>query len=472
MPSVTSKLAVNEAALAKLEAARIVREEATKKLLTAPIKPTLIRLSAPNMLAMLISTITTIAEAIYAAKMGENALASLALVFPLFMFTHMLAAGAIGGAVASSVARALGAGSIDRAERIIPHALIIASVMALLLAVINARYGSAFFSLLGGKGDVLAGAVEYAAVFFPGCIAIWLCHVLLSVIRGTGEMKMPSIVLVGISLGALPLLGALSLGWGPFPAMGMAGLALAPVAGSAIGGIVSIIYLASGKTGLSLRHLFSGLKVALFTDILRVGLISCFGTMMTITSTIAVTGFVGQFGKDALAGFGLGTRLEFILLPLVFGVGAALTSMVGANIGGGNRERALLITWTGGIGVAVFFGVIGLVLALFPGIWLGLFLGADQSEIWAAGAAYFHIVAPAYGFLVLGLSLSFASQGAGKVILPVTAATLRTIIVIAGAYYIASASGSGVEGIFYAISAGMIIFGLLIAASVKLTGWR
>ncbi|MGH1352944.1 MAG: MATE family efflux transporter [Methyloligellaceae bacterium] len=468
----TSKLAVNEAALAKLEAARIAREKTTEELLTAPIKPTLIRLSAPNMLAMLISTITTIAEAIYAAKMGENALASLALVFPLFMFMHMLAAGAIGGAVASSVARALGAGNIDRADRFIPHALIIASVMAFLLAVLNAAYGSAFFSLLGGKGEVLAGAVEYAAVFFPGCIAIWLCHVLLSIIRGTGEMKMPSIVLVGISLGALPLLGALSLGWGPFPAMGMAGLALAPVAVSAIGGIVSIIYLASGKTGLSLRHMFSGLKVALFMDILRVGLVSCFGTMMTITSTIAVTGFVGQFGKDALAGFGLGTRLEFILLPLVFGVGAALTSMVGANIGGGNRERALLITWTGGIGVAIFFGVIGLVLALFPGIWLGLFLRPDQSEIWAAGAAYFHIVAPAYGFLVLGLSLSFASQGAGKVILPVTAATLRTILVLTTAYYMVSAFNAGVEGVFYAISAGMIIFGLLITASVKFTGWK
>ncbi len=472
MSSVNDALLANDGALAKIEAAQRGREESTKALLTAPIKPTLIRLSAPNIIAMIVSTVTSIAEAMYAAQMGESALAGQALVFPLFMLTQMLAAGAMGGAITSSVARAVGARDPGRAEQVISHAFIIVIAMAFLSAVLNILYGSSFFSLLGGKNDVLRGAVEYAAVFFPGCVFIWLCHGALSVIRGTGEMKFPSLVLLVISLGVIPLQGALSLGWGPFPAMGMAGLATASVIAFGAGTVAALLYLAAGKSGLGLTQLFAGLKADLFGDILRAGLIASVGTLLTMAATIVVTGLVGQFGKDALAGFGLGARLEFILIPLVFGIGAALTSMVGANIGAGNRERALTIAWTGAVGAALFVGIVGVVLAMFPGIWLGLFLRPEQTAIWEAGALYFHIVAPGYAFLAFGLSMFFASQGAGKVLLPTLAGVIRTVLVIGGAIYLVKSAGTGIEGIFYAIVTGMVVLGILTPASVKLTGWK
>lgn len=453
-------------------AATAARLKRTERLLHAPVGPTLARLAAPNVLAMVVTAVTSIAEGWYAAQLGVSALAGLALVFPFVMMTQMLSNGALGGATSAAVARALGGGRTGDAERLVLHAWVIAAGFAALSYLLIRFFGQPLFHLLGGRGAALDAAMAYAGVYFGGCIAHWLCNTMLSVARGTGNMLVPSLVTVAISVVLVPLAGALSLGWGPFPAWGMAGLGAAQVAAYGAGALIMLGYFAAGRMGLRLSGAFGPLQAQLFAAILRVGLMAAVSSLQTVVNIVVMVGVVGRFGEAALAGYGLGTRLEFLMVPVVFGIGAAMTSMVGANIGAGARDRALRVAWTGSLAAAVIVGGIGLACAIWPELWLGLFLGSAEPAALEAGRTYFRIVGPFYGFFALGLALYFASQGAGRVAWPLLGAVLRLIVAAGGGVIATGVLGGPLWSVFAAAAAGMCLYGVVIALSVWLTRWR
>ncbi len=444
----------------------------TQALLTAPIGPTLLKLAAPNVLAMFVQSAQSIAEAYYASVLGVTALAGLALVFPLVMLTQMLSAGAIGGAVSASIARALGASQHQRAATLALTAGLVALGFALVSAVLMAVAGRAVFGSLGGGQDTIAAATTYAAVFFPGCVAIWLCNTALSVIRGTGDMQMPSILLISVATASIPLAGAFALGWGPFPAFGVAGLPLGLIVAYGLGAAVAITHIAIGRTGLTFFGATRRIDLGMLRDILRVGMMAAVNTVLTVFTTVVMVGLVGQFGEAALAGYGLGARLEFLMIPVIFGIGAAMTAMVGANVGAGQTDRALRVAWTGSLAAAAIVGGIGLMLAIFPDLWLGLFLDPSDDAALAFGRSYFHIVAPFYAFFGLGLALYFASQGAGRMFWPVISSLARVTVAVVGAPALTQATSLGVQGVFTAIGLAMLIYGLTIGVAIKLNRWQ
>ncbi len=421
---------------------------------------------------MFVQAAQSIAEAYFASLLGVTALAGLALVFPLVMLTQMLSAGAIGGAISAATARALGASDVDRAATLTLAAWIIAISFAALMAVLVALFGTRFFMMLGGGDDTVAAATTYALVFFPGCAAIWLCNASLSVIRGTGNMQMPALLLLMVSVISIPLSGGFALGWGPLPALGMAGLPLGVIVAFSAGAFVSIGYIVLGRTGLSFRGAVKRLNLGIFSDILSVGALAAINTVLTTVTIIMMTGLVGRYGEGALAGYGLGARLEFLMIPVIFGIGAAMTAMVGANIGAGRTDRALRVAWTGSLAAAGIVGSIGLLLAVFPDLWLGMFLDPSNTVALEAGRSYFRLVAPFYAFFGLGLALYFASQGAGRMVWPVISSLSRMAIALVGALILTKYAGMGVEGIFVAIGCAMLAYGLIIALAIRHNGWR
>ncbi len=453
------------------DAAATRRAARTRILLEGPIGPTLATLALPNVLAMVVQTAQSVAEAYFASLLGVTALAGLALVFPLVMLTQMLSAGAMGGAISASVARALGAGLPERAATLTLTTWIIAVTLALVMAVIMAVFGNAIFASLGGGDAPVAAAMTYALVFFPGCIAVWLCHASLSVIRGTGNMQFPAVLLLLVSSVAIPLSGVLSLGWGPFPALGMAGLALGLIVAHGVGALVAIGYILTGRSGLRFGGALGRMNIGMFRDILSVGALASVNALLTVLTIVLMVGLVGRYGATALAGYGLGARLEFLMIPIIFGIGAAMTAMVGANIGAGNHARALRIAWTGSLAAAGIVGVIGAILALFPDLWLGLFLDPSETEALAAGRSYFRHVAPFYAFFGLGLALYFASQGAGRMLWPVLGSLARIILAVGGALVLGATTSMGVNGVFAAIGGAMCAYGCVIGFAIYKTRW-
>jgi Na+-driven multidrug efflux pump len=199
-----------------------------------------------------------------------------------------------------------------------------------------------------------------------------------------------------------------------------------------------------------------------------VGLVAALVTVQTNLTIAIATGFVGRFGPAAIAGYGVGSRLEYLLVPLAFGLGGPLVAIVGTNIGAGRRERALRAAW---IGAAIAAGVtesVGLAAAAFPHAWLSLF-DTDPAML-EAGARYLRAVGPCYGFYGLGMALYFASQGAGRLAWPLLANGSR-LVIATGFGWLALHGGGGLSGVFLALSAALVAMGLINAAAVAGGAW-
>jgi putative MATE family efflux protein len=440
----------------------------TRALIEGPIAATLIRLAAPNMVVMLAQSAVGLIEAYFIGKLGTDALAGVALVFPLLMLMQMMSAGAMGGGISSAIARALGANRHADADALVLHALVIALVFGVTFTVLLLVCGPWLYTEMGGSGGSLEAAQTYSTVVFAGAILVWLFNSLANVIRGTGNMAFPALVTIIGVIVLIPLSPCLIFGLGPFPRLGVAGGAVAVVIYYALGSVVLAAYLWSGRSVVRLAFRGIRFRLSLFADILRVGLVAALITIQTNLTIAIATAYVGAFGPAAIAGYGTGSRLEYLLIPLVFGLGGPLVAMVGTNIGAGRRDRALRVAWIGAAIAAAICELIGLSAAAAPRAWLSLFDTAPA--MLDAGTRYLHAVGPAYGLFGLGMALYFASQGAGRLLWPFTANMARLIIAAGGGYFALRWSGN-LTDVFIAMAVALAAFGLINAAAVASGVW-
>lgn len=438
------------------------------RLLTAPILPTLVRLAIPNTIAMLGTALVAVAETSYIGRLGTEPLAAIALVFPFAMLTQMMSAGAMGGGVSSAISRALGAGDTHRAGVLALHAILIGIGGGLMFTLVMLLFGRPLFALLGGRGDVLEQACNYSVVLFSGAVSIWLVNTLASILRGTGDMILPAGALLGVAALQVVIGGALGLGLFGMPRLGMPGVASGQAIAFTIGSMFLLIYLASGRSRLRLQLRAFSFQRPIFVDILKIGALACLAPLQSVLTILIFTKVLASYGTTTLAGYGIGSRLEFLLIPIAFAVGVASIPMVGMAIGAGDIARARRVAWTAGVVSAVIVGLVGAVLAIWPALWVSLFT-ADPA-VTAAAHTYFHLAGPGFGFFGLGVTLYFASQGAAKVGGPVLAATGRLVLVALGGWALV-AFGAPASAMFAMVAVAMVVYGLGSAAAIYLTRW-
>jgi len=427
----------------------------TKVLLEGPIGKTLFRLAMPNMIVMVAQAFVGLIETYFIAELGTDALAGIAIVFPVFMLFQMISAGAMGGGILSAIARALGAGRKDEANVLVWHSAVLAIGLGLLTTLVMLPAGPVLYRLMGGRDASLAAAIVYANLVFGGAILLWMFNSLAAVIRGTGNMLMPAAVILGGVIILIPLSPLLIFGLGPMPKLGITGGATAVLCYYAVGTAIFAVYLWSGRGVLHPSLKVPALSWAKLRDILRVGgPASLVATTTNVTIAIA-TGFVGAYGPAAVAGYGTGARLEYLLVPLVFGLGAPLAAMVGTAVGAGAFKRASQVAWTGAIISGALTELIGVAAALKPQVWLNLY-GHDPAMT-DFGIRYLQTVGPFYGFFGFGLALYFASQGTGRLLWPLAAGVVR-LAVAAGGGFLATRLGAGTTGVYEALAAAMIMF--------------
>ncbi|HEY1980226.1 MAG TPA: MATE family efflux transporter, partial [Xanthobacteraceae bacterium] len=404
----------------------------TRALIEGPIAMTLIRMATPNTIVMFAQASVGLVESYFVGKLGTDPLAGVALVFPPMMLMQMMSAGAMGGGMSSAIARALGGGRRADADALAIHALVIAVVFGLTFTVALLAGGPWLYTSMGGSGASLDAALIYSHVIFTGAILVWLFNSLANVIRGTGNMAFPALVTcVGVVI-LVPLSPCLIFGLGPFPRLGVAGGAAAVLLYYAAGSVVLAAYLRSGRSLIGLKLAGIQFRWTLFADILRVGAVAALITVQTNLTIAIATGLVGSFGAAAIAGYGTGSRLEYLLIPLVFGLGGPLVAMVGTNIGAGRPGRALRAAWIGAAIAACLCEIIGLSAASAPYAWLSLF--GTAPAMLDAGSRYLHVVGPVYGLFGFGMALYFASQGAGRLLWPFLANMARLVIAAGGGY--------------------------------------
>jgi putative MATE family efflux protein len=439
----------------------------TLRLLQAPIVPLIFKLSWPNMLIMLVQAGVALIDTWWLAKLGNDALAGMVLVFPFVMLVGTVSGGSIGAGISAAVARALGARQQAHADSILMHGLIINAVIGAALSAVMLLFGRSIYQATGGRGGELEAALIYSNIIFAGNTVFWLMNALMSVIRGTGNMLVPASVSCGGVLLMLPLSPCLIFGLGPFPALGIAGSAISLLVYYVAGTLVLAWYILAGRCVVKFRR--TTLRFKTFVAILSIGAAGTLVSLLINLTASVSNSLVSQLGgAAAVAGYGTAVRLEFLMIPLAFGLGGPLVAMVGTNIGAGNRERALRIVLVGG---AIAFGVtetIGLLAALFPEGWLRLFT-SDATAV-AVGSDYLRIVGPAFGFFGLGVGMYFALLGANLLFWPMVGAVLRTAIAVAGGAVAVLTFGS-MHALFIVLALALFVSGTVPLLSVRKKNW-
>jgi Na+-driven multidrug efflux pump len=286
--------------------------------------------------------------------------------------------------------------------------------------------GPALYHALGGQGAALDAAVEYSTFVFIGAVPAWIMNLFTAALRGAGNVRVPAILSMAGAAIMIPSSPAFIFGFGPIPRFGIAGAGIAVSVYYTLAVIALFYYLVSGRSGLVLKLV--RIEPRLFRDILRVGLISAVGTIQPNLTVVVVTGVVGLFGADALAGYGIASRL-------------------------------------------VVAEITGVVVAIAPTLWLHLF-SHDQGVI-AVGSLYLRIVAPVYGVVGAAMLLYFAAQGGGRVLWPFLGGTARLVLGAGVGWCAVARWGFGLPTLFGIVAAAIVISAAIsFAATLSGAIWR
>ncbi|TFY97728.1 MATE family efflux transporter [Ramlibacter humi] len=440
----------------------------TQRMLHGAVVPTLMRLSTPNVVGLFASTVVIGYDGFILGRLGSEALAGVALVLPLAMLMLQMSAGGMGAATTGAVARALGAGDRALASRLAQHAMLIAIAASLLFTVLGTS--GVVFTAMGGRGSVLETAGRYAGVLFGGAAVVWLTNVMAGIVRGTGEMLAAALALLTTTAVHLLLCPALVFGAGPLPALGVAGAATSTLVSNGVAGIGLALWLSRRAGAVDILRTRWNLDRELFHRILRVGLPASLSPVISNTSIALATAWMAAFGPAVVAGYGIAARLEYILVPIAFGVGSALTAMVATNLGAGQSVRAKQVTWLGSALVFAITGAIGAWAALFPAAWMNLF--TNDAAIRGAGTGYLRVVGACYGFFGLGLALFFASQGAGRLLWPLVATATRMAVVATGGWLaVRGLAAPSMPALTAVIAVSFAAMGLTVGIATARSDW-
>ena len=425
----------------------------------------IVALATPTTLLSMLQVLAQLVETGLAARQGTAALAGWAVMLPFALLLQQMSTGAMGGGVVSAVARTLGARKPDEAAALVLHALIIATGFGLLFAIgVPLLAGPLLTSVAGAESARLA--LPYAAwMFAAGALPSWWGNTLASVLRGGGQHALAARVLA-VSWGGLPVLAwALAEPAG----LGLTGVGIAfciQAWGSA--GVMAMLVRA-GRAGFTPRLRARPQRV-LFVRILAVGAVASALALLGNLSTVLVTAQLRHHGPVTVAAYGIAARLEFLIIPIAFGVGSALTALVGRSVGGGDWANARRIAWLGGSLALVITSSIGVAVALLPMRFAGLF--TSDTAVVAAAAGALRYTGFAFGGFGIGMAMYFASLGAGRMAAPVVAAVSRLLIATLGGWWLSEGLGLGADGNFIAVALAITAYGLVNTAGVRPGVWR
>ncbi len=421
-------------------------------------------LAAPTSLIAFLQAAAQLLETWLAARQGTAALAGWAVVLPFALLLQQMSTGAMGGGVVAAIARALGAGKREEASSLVLHALIIAITAGLVFAVTLAGFPRGILGAVAGQTAADAAATYAIWLFGAGAVPAWLANTLASVLRGGGRHALAARVL--------------SLMWIAFPVLAWT---LAEPAGMGLAGIGAALAAVSWAAALAMAWVVlrggAGfvpvLRVrpsrALFTRILSVGLVACALASVANLTTILVTTELRHYGTAAVAAYGISARLEFLMIPLAFGVGSALTALVGRSVGAGDWITARRTAWAGALLALAVAGAVGAAVGLAPDTFAGLF--TKDAEVAGIAARALSWVAPAFGGFGLGMALYFASMGAGRMGWPMAAGVSRIALAAGGGWLLANVAGMGLDGHFLGVALGISAYGVVTALGVRQVNW-
>ncbi len=306
--------------------------------LTQDIGPSLIRMTAPMSLAITIILLFGAVDTYFISLLGTIPLAAAGFVMPVVFVLMNLTMG-LGIGLSSVLAKVLGSGNRQQAARLTTDNLLLALLILLGAGATGLASMEGLFTALGADVEVRYYIREYMTPLYAGIVLLVIPMMGNGAIRATGDMKTPSVIMIiaGVINGILDPL--LIFGIGPFPELGMQGAAIATISSWACSSTVACWVLYRRKRLLLLRPSALSQIWHSWRPVLYIGIPAAITYLLIPVSAALMTALTSRFGAEAVAAFGVGSRIESLTFVVVMAMSAVVTTLVGQNFGANQHQR-------------------------------------------------------------------------------------------------------------------------------------
>ncbi len=437
---------------------------------SGPLRRAVILLAIPMVLEMVMESLFAVVDIYFVSKLGDEAMAAVALTESGITIIYTLAVGLSIG-VTALVARRIGEGDRDGAARAAAQAVLLGVLLAVVFGVSGVIFAGDILSLMGADETVVATGLPYTRIMFGGNIVILLLFLLNAAFRGAGDAAIAMRVLWianGLNIVLDPLL---IFGLGPFPELGVQGAAIATTIGRGTAVLVQLYTLFRLGGTLRIRRPQLRIQPAIMARLVR---LSATGTLQTFIGTASWIGLIrvtAEFGAEALAGYVIAIRvILFAILP-AWGLSNAAATMVGQGLGAGDPERAERAVWISCKMNLAFLGAVGVFFIAFAPAIVSLFGGTGAATATAIDGL--RIVSIGFFFYGYGMVLTAAFNGAGAVWTP----TILNLFCfwlweIPLAWVLAFPVGLGPNGVFIAMTVSFSTLAVVSAVLFRRGRWK
>jgi len=433
-----------------------MRRQQSPPLTEGPVTRHLVRLTLPMIMGMLSMTIFHLTDTYFIGQLGKNELAAISFTFPVIMVLNSIALG-LGVGASSVISRTIGEGNSMKVRRLATDALFLAVIIVAFVVAAGELTIYPLFRLLGAPEDILPLTAAYMRIWYIGVVFVVVPMTGNHIIRATGDMKTPGLIMTAAALVNMVLDPIFIFGFGPFPGMGIAGGAIATVIGRAMSMVIALAVIIFREKLITLDRVPFREVLSSWKKILFVGIPAALSNLIIPVTMGVITRLVASFGTSAVAGFGVATRLEMLVMLVIRALASVMIPFSGQNWGAGLLDRVKTALKSSYIIAAVWSLVLFVLLFIFGKPVVSLF--NKDPQIVETAVLYLRIVAASYSFQGI-LLVSVASLNAlNKPIHSI----LVSLFHAAGLYVPLALAGTalwGLKGIFIAAFAANTIAGI------------
>ncbi len=417
----------------------------------------MVDMTVPMLFGIFTMMMQMFADAYFIGRVGDRELAALSFAFPVLMIVSSVAIG-LGAGTSSVVARAIGANDHRRARRLATDSLILSFAITAVLCAVGIATISPLFRLMGVPEEMIPLVAGYMKILYSGVPFVVVGMVGMSSMRATGDTRLPGTLMVIAAIANVILDPILIFGAGPIPALELNGAAMAALIsrGSLFVGTLILMYRRLDLLTFKKPH--AGELRRSWADVLHVGLPAAATNVIIPIATGVITATIARYGPDAVAGFGVASRIEALMLVVFYAMSAIIGPFVGQNMAAGKADRIFLALRLCTL-FCLGFGLLIAALLAFGSTWLPSFF-SDSPDVTKVTTLFLWIAPISYGTygMVMVMNASFNGMGKPMPAVAVSVARMAVIYVplaFVGDYFF------GVAGIFGAYAIANIVAGIV-----------
>lgn len=439
-----------------------------KELTSGPITPKVLSLTGPLMVTAVLNSTLNLIDMFWVGKLGKDSIAAVALGGTIMMVVFATLIGLTRGTVAL-VSRYVGAKDTKNADSAASQSIMLALLTASIAIIIGLLFTNKLLLILGATDEVLKIGSSYLKILFVGGITMILLFFGNSILRAEGDTVTPMKFMFLANITNIILDPIFIFGWGIIPRMETSGAALATVLSQAVPAFLVLLLLSTRSSQVHIHFSQLKIKLSFLKEMIKIGLPASLQMFFRSIMGVVLMSIIASFGTAAIAAYGIGMRLQMLVLMPAFAFGGAAATLVGQNLGAKQLKRAQKSAWTAtslDAGIMVLAGILFFTFA--PQI---IKFFTNNENIILIGTQFLRITAPFYLFMPLGIVLGQALAGAGDTTVPMFI-TLLSLWGFQIPMAIFLSKHWGVSGVWWANALASVLHGILVMSWFAIGKWK